>query len=47
VNTEHDEYHPTVTRDGRSLYFVRRMPTLQRRGDFYRIDAGGLLTARP
>ena len=33
VNTAADEYHPTLSRDGRALYFVRRAsPT---RGDFY------------
>jgi hypothetical protein len=39
VNTTSDEYHPTLSRDGRELFFVRRIP---RRGNFYHIDAGAL-----
>lgn len=39
VNTAADEYHPTLTRDRRTLYFVRRQPL---RGDFYRIATRGL-----
>ena len=39
VNTAAEEYHPTLTRDGRALYFVRRLPT---RGDFYRVSTEGL-----
>jgi Tol biopolymer transport system component len=39
VNTAADEYHPTLSRDGRSLYFVRRGP---RPGDFHRIATRGL-----
>jgi Tol biopolymer transport system component len=39
VNTAADEYHPTLTRDGRTLYFVRRGPLP---GDFYRIATAGL-----
>jgi len=34
VNTDADEYHPTLSRDQRDLYFVRRM---RNKGDFYRI----------
>lgn len=34
VNTASDEFHPTLSRNGRALYFVRRIPD---RGDFYRI----------
>lgn len=36
VNTPADEYHPTMTRDGRQLYFVRRVAG---HGDFYVISA--------
>jgi Tol biopolymer transport system component len=32
VNTASDEYHPTLSRDGQELYFVRRIP---QRGNFY------------
>jgi Tol biopolymer transport system component len=39
VNTAADEYHPTLARDGRTLYFVRRRP---QPGDFYRIATRGL-----
>ena len=34
VNTASDEYHPTLSRDRRDLYFVRRMD----KGNFYRIS---------
>jgi Tol biopolymer transport system component len=34
VNTSADEYHPTVSRDRGTLYFVRRGPA---KGDFYRV----------
>lgn len=34
VNTAADEYHPTLSRDGEWLYFVRRGP---QPGDFYRV----------
>jgi hypothetical protein len=36
VNTAADEYHPTLSRDGEWLYFVRRGPNP---GDFYRVPA--------
>jgi Tol biopolymer transport system component len=39
VNTAADEYHPTLSRDGRDLYFVRRGP---RKGDFFRIPTSAL-----
>ena len=39
VNSAADEYHPTLSRDRRTLYFVRRSPLP---GDFYRIDTRGL-----
>jgi hypothetical protein len=39
VNTRADEYHPTLTRDRRTLYFVRRGPAP---GDFYRIGTRAL-----
>jgi hypothetical protein len=39
VNTAADEYHPTLSRDGRTLYFVRRGPAA---GDFLHIDARAL-----
>ena len=35
VNTDADEYHPTLSRDQRDLYFVRRM---RNKGNFYRIS---------
>ncbi len=35
VNTASDEYHPTLSRNQQTLYFVRRIPL---RGDFYSID---------
>jgi hypothetical protein len=34
VNTAADEYHPTLSRDGKTLYFVRRVSG---HGDFYSI----------
>ncbi|HMS03467.1 MAG TPA: hypothetical protein PKE51_10860 [Gemmatimonadaceae bacterium] len=37
VNTAFDEYHPTLSRDRRTLYFVRRMASEGVRGDFYEI----------
>lgn len=39
VNTASDEYHPTLSRDGRDLYFVRRVP---RKGDLFRIRTSAL-----
>jgi hypothetical protein len=39
VNTAADEYHPTLSRDGQTLWFVRRLPAP---GDFYRVDTRGL-----
>jgi Tol biopolymer transport system component len=39
VNTEADEYHPTISPDGAHLYFVRRRPA---RGNFYRIPIAEL-----
>ena len=39
VNTQADEYHPTLSRDGKALYFVRRS---QKRGDFHIIATAGL-----
>ena len=38
VNTAADEYHPTLSRDRSTLYFVRRDP--EKGGDFFQIDAG-------
>ena len=42
VNSEYDEYHPTLSRDRRELFFVRRIfrpdPFLFVPGDFYHID---------
>jgi len=35
VNTDADEYHPTLSRDRRDLYFVRRT---RDKGNFYRIS---------
>ena len=46
VNSEFDEYHPTLSRNRRELFFVRRIfqpdPFLFVPGDFYRIDTGDL-----
>ena len=39
VNTASDEYHPTLSRNGRELYFVRRIPE---RGDFYVVATSAL-----
>lgn len=39
VNTASDEYHPTLSRNGRELYFVRRIPE---RGDFYVVSTSAL-----
>ena len=39
VNTAADEYHPTLSPDGRWLYFVRRQ---EGNGDFYRIATASL-----
>lgn len=38
VNTAADEYHPTLSRNGRELFFVRRLD----QGDFYRISTAAL-----
>jgi Tol biopolymer transport system component len=35
INTTSDEYHPTLSRGGRDLYFVRRGP---QKGNFYRVS---------
>jgi hypothetical protein len=46
VNTQYDEYHPTLSRDGRDLFFVRRIvradPHLHVGGDFYHVSTAGL-----
>ena len=39
VNSEADEYHPTLSPDGRRLYFARR---IRGNGDFYVVDAGAV-----
>ena len=39
VNTAADEYHPTLSRDGRALYFVRRGPG---KGDFFVIATSAI-----
>jgi hypothetical protein len=39
VNTASDEYHPTLSRDRRELFFVRRIPNI---GNFYHISTSGL-----
>jgi Tol biopolymer transport system component len=41
VNTAADEYHPTVSRDRRELYFVRRSRATGA-GDFYRVATRAL-----
>lgn len=42
VNSAADEYHPTLSRNGRELYFVRRDAVNGRRGDFYVVGTRGL-----
>ena len=42
VNTAADEYHPTMTRDGKRLYFVRRVSG---HGDFYMIPSAEIQPA--
>jgi hypothetical protein len=37
INSELDEYHPTLSRDRRSLFFVRHSYTPWVAGDFYRV----------
>lgn len=44
INTQADEYHPTLSRDGRTLVFVRRVP---RKGDFYVIATDVVQALRP
>jgi Tol biopolymer transport system component len=44
VNTASDEYHPTLSRDGQELYFVRRIPG---RGDFYVVLTRGIPALNP
>ena len=44
VNTAADEYHPTWSRDGAWLYFVRRNPLP---GDFHRVPARALAALQP
>jgi hypothetical protein len=39
VNTAADEYHPTLSRNRRELFFVRRIPA---RGNFYHIETRNL-----
>ena len=39
VNTPADEYHPTLSRDGRQLYFVRRGPAP---GDLYTVPTAAI-----
>ncbi|CAN5875030.1 hypothetical protein BH18ACI5_BH18ACI5_26560 [soil metagenome] len=39
VNTTADEYHPTLSRDGKQLYFVRRGPAA---GDFYSVATASI-----
>lgn len=39
VNTAADEFHPTLARDRRTLYFVRRIPAS---GDFHHVSTAGL-----
>lgn len=39
VNTASDEFHPTLSRNRRELFFVRRIP---RRGDFYHVATDAL-----
>ena len=43
VNTTADEYHPTLSRDGRALYFVRRGPAP---GNFYVISTWDITALR-
>ncbi len=43
VNTARDEYHPTLSRSGRSLYFIRRGPA---DGNFYHIATEALYSLR-
>jgi hypothetical protein len=40
VNTLADEYHPTLSRDRRTLYFVRRSSPAP--GDFYHMGTDAL-----
>lgn len=42
VNSAADEYHPTLSRNRNSLYFVRRGGAGGPQGDFYRIPTRGL-----
>ena len=42
VNTAADEYHPTLSRNRNTLYFVRRGGAGGPQGDFYRIATDGL-----
>lgn len=44
VNTASDEYHPTLSRNGQELYFVRRIPE---RGDFYVVSTSALDALKP
>ena len=39
VNTAADEFHPTISRNGRDLYFVRRIPS---KGNFYHISTAAV-----
>ena len=39
VNTAADEYHPTLSHDGRQLYFVRRGPNP---GDFFTVPVAAI-----
>lgn len=43
VNTAADEYHPTLSRDGRRLYFVRRS---SRPGDFFTLPTAAVPALR-
>ena len=43
VNTAADEYHPTLSRDGKALYFVRRPPG---KGDFFVVATSAIAALR-
>ncbi len=44
VNTQDDEFHPALSRDGRTLYFVRRDPTAEEpRGRLFQVHFEAVL----
>ena len=46
VNTAQDEYHPSFSPNGRTLYFVRREPAYEANGDLWQVATKNVLPRR-